>query len=59
MPNTFQNAGTLRKVNWNLQLTSLQAIGWIPLEVPEQGKGMLLEWFRKMEGEKLLIMKIR
>lgn len=59
MPNTFQNAGTLRKVNWNLQLTSLQAIGWIPLEVPEQGKDMLLEWFRKMEGEKLLIMKIR
>lgn len=59
MPNTFQNVGTLRKVNWNLQLTSLQAIGWIPLEVPEQGKGMLLEWFRKMEGEKLLIMKIR
>lgn len=59
MPNTFQNVGTLRKVNWNLQLTLLQAIGWIPLEVPEQGKGMLLEWFRKMEGEKLLIMKIR
>lgn len=59
MTNPFQNVGALRKVHWNLLLTLLQAIGWVALQVPEQGEDMMQEWFRKSEGEKLLVMKIK
>lgn len=35
----------------------LQAIGWIPVEVPEQGEDMRQEWLAETEGGKLPIMK--
>lgn len=49
---------TKQNIYWNLPLTSLQAIGWMPLEIPGQGRDTIKGWFRKLRKEQLLVLKI-